>query len=324
MTSLNGLAKSLCTLTALVVLVTVPVACGSQSGRVLVRVDGQPITEGELEHELIAQEGARQLLLMIDLSLITQAAAQQQITLSEGDLDLKYQQAAARIGSERDLDEQLKQSRRTKLEFREELRAEALLDRLAQARNPVDETDARQYYDNHRQEFAHGPQVRLRLMLFAMRPNADTVAEALKDPQAEFAGLAQAFSEDPATKDKGGDTGFVERGDYAKEIGDVAFKLQPGQTSGVFAVPDGFAIIKLEEKRPAGFEPYDQVKDSVKGRVALEQLDVARHDWLHEARAKAQIVIPDTFLEAHVRRLIEAETPFEPSNLAPQIPMAPR
>jgi len=316
--------KHLCTLAALVVLVTVPVACGSQSGRVLVRVGGQPITEGELEHELIVQEGARQLLLMIDTTLITQAAAQQKVTISDGDLDIKYQQAAARIGSERNLEEQLKRSRRTKLAFREELRAEALLDRLAQARNPVDEADVRQYYDNHKQEFAHGPQVRLRLMLFVTRQNADTVAEALKDPQADFAGLAQAFSEDPATKDAGGDTGFVERGDYAREIGDMAFKLQPGQTSGVFAVPDGFAIIKLEEKRPAGFDAYEQVKESVKGRVALEQLDVARHDWLMQARAQAQLVIPDAFLEDHVRRLIEAETPFEPSNLAPQIPMAPR
>ncbi|MEI6500424.1 MAG: peptidyl-prolyl cis-trans isomerase [Armatimonadota bacterium] len=314
----------MCTLAALIVLITVPVACGSQSGRVLLRVEGQPITESDLEHELIVQEGARQLLLMIDLSLITRAAAQQQITISDGDLDLKYQQAAARIGSERDLEEQLKRSRRTKLEFREELRAEALLDRLAQARNPVDEADVRQYYDNHKQEFSHGPQVRMRLMLFTTRPNADTVAEALKDPQADFAGLAQAFSEDPSTKDKGGDTGFVERGDYAKEIGDMAFKLPPGQPSGVFAVPDGFAIIRVEEKRPAGFEPYTQVKESVAGRVALEQLEVARHDWLKEARARAQIVIPDAFLEAQVRKLIDADTPFEPSNLAPQIPMAPR
>lgn len=308
----------------LAVLIAVPLACGSPSSRVLVRVEGQPITEGDLVQELITQEGARQLLEMIDTTIINQAATQKGFTISEGDVDLKYQQAVARIGSETDLEGQLKKNRRTKEEFRNELRAEALLDRLAQARNPVDDEDARRYYENHKSEFAHGEQARIRLMLFATRQNADTVAQALKDPQSDFAGLAGAFSEDPATKDKGGDTGFFERKDYAKPISDRAFKLQPGQVSGVFEVPDGFAIIKMEEKRPAGHQPYDQVRESVMARVALEQLEQARKDWLVEARSRAQIVIPDPFLDVHVRRLIDAGTTFEPSNLAPDIPMAPR
>lgn len=308
----------------LAVLIAVPLACGALSGRVLVRVEGQPITEGDLVHELITQEGARQLLEMIDTTIINQAATQKGFSITEGELDLKYQQAVARIGSEIDLEKELQKNRRTKEEFRNELRAEALLDRLAQARSPVDEEDARRYYNNHGAEFHHGEQARIRLMLFATRPNADTVAQALKDPQADFAGLTKALSEDPATKDNGGDTGLFERKDYAKPISDMAFKLQPGEVSGVFEVPDGFAIIKVEEHRPAGSQPYAQVRESVMARVALEQLDQARKDWLNEARAKAQIVIPDAFLEAHVRRLIEAGTTFEPSNLTPDIPMAPR
>jgi hypothetical protein len=104
----------------------------------------------------------------------------------------------------------------------------------------------------------------------------------------------------------------------------MAFKLKPGQTSGVFAVPDGFAIIKVEEKRPPATQPFDQVRENLQARVGLEQLDQARKDWLADARSRAQIVIRDPVLDSHVRRLMEAQTPFEPSNLAPQIPMAPR
>ncbi|MHB8997043.1 MAG: peptidylprolyl isomerase [Armatimonadota bacterium] len=321
---MNHSLRRLFILPLLLVLVILPVACRSQSDRVLVRVDGEPVTEADLERELIVQEGARQLLMLIDMKLIEHAAAQQKIALSNEDLNLKYQQAIARIGSEADLDRELRRNRRTREEFRQELRAEALLDRLAQARSPVDEEDLRTYYQNHIAEFRHGEQVRIRLMLFAQKQNAEAVAEALKDPQADFAGLAEAFSEDPATKDKGGDTGFFERKDYASAIADVAFRLKPGQTSGVFQVPDGFAIIKVEEKRPAGVQPFAQVRESLAARVGLEQLEQARRDWLADARGRAQIVIRDPFLEARVRRLIEAETPFEPSNLAPQIPMAPR
>lgn len=316
--------RALFLLALTLVIATVPVACGPQSSRVLVRVNGEPITEAQLIEELLKQEGARELLLTIDMQLITKAAAAKGFSISAGDLDLKYQQAAARLGSERDLEEQLKRSRRSKQQFRDELEAEALLDRLAAARNPVDEADARRYYRNHANEFSHPEQARIRLMLFAARQNAETVVEALKDPQADFAGLAKAFSEDPGTKEAGGDTGFFSRGDYARPISDAAFSLPVGKVSGVLAVPDGFAIVKVEARRPAATDPYEQVRDTVRARVALEQLEQSRRDWLNQARAGAQIVIPDKALQARVRALIDAETPFEPSNMAPDIPMAPR
>lgn len=308
----------------IIALAVVPVACLSQTG-VLVRVgDEGVITYEDLRCALIVQEGARLLLEMIDTQLIMSAARQAGLSVSEKDLDLKYQAAVARLGSEHDLDAKLEQMRRSKQEFRDQLQAEVLLDRLAQARSPLDDEDLRQYYTAHLKEFSHGEQVRLRLMLFRTKQNADAVAEALKDPRADFAGLAQAFSEDPLTKDKGGDTGYIDRDTYARQISAMAFKLKPGQTSPVFAVPDGYAIIKVEARRPGGAQPFEQLRDTLKSRVQLERLAQARQDWLDAARAKAQLSIPDSFLDSHVRELIAAHVPFEPSNLAPQIPVAPR
>jgi len=303
--------------------VIIPVACLSQQ-RELARVNDQPITEEEFRRALIVQEGARMLLEMIDTRLIMQAAAKQNVGLTDHELDLKLQQAIARIGSERDFDEQLRQNRRSKEEFREELRAEALLERLALANHPLDDTDLRQYYASHQSEFSYPEQVRLRLMLFREKASADTVASALHEPDADFAGLAKAFSEDPATKDEGGDTGFVSRTDFAKPISDRAFAMKPGQTSDVFQVPDGWAIIKLEAKRPAGVQPFEGLRDTLKARVQVQHLEQAVKDWLKRARAEAQLKIPDPMLATHVKALIEAETPFQPSNLAPGIPMAPR
>jgi parvulin-like peptidyl-prolyl isomerase len=306
-----------------IIAVTIPVACLSQQ-RTVARVNDQPITEEDLRRELIAREGARLLLQMIDTLLITQAAQQANVSVTEQELNLKLQQAIGRLGSERDFEGYLKQQGRGKDEYRQELRAEALLERLAIADHPLEDADLRQYYNRHQAEFRHGEQVRFRLMLFAEKANADTVATALQDPQADFAGLAQAFSEDPATKDQGGDAGFVERDAYAKAISDRAFAMKPGATSPVFEVPDGWAIIQVLEKRPPSVEPFERLRDTLRARVQVEQLDVARQDWLARARAGAQIKIPDEFLAAHVRKLIEAEAPFEPSNLAPDIPMAPR
>jgi parvulin-like peptidyl-prolyl isomerase len=306
-----------------VLTVIIPVACLSQQ-REVARVNDQPITEEDFRRELIIQQGARMLLEMIDTRLIVPAAMQANVSITDHELDLKLQQAIARVGSERDFDEELRRNRRSKEAFREELRAEALLERLALANHPLSDADLRQYYDSHKSEFSYPEQVRLRLMLFREKANADTVATALHDPQADFAGLAQAFSEDPATKDEGGDAGFVGRNDFAKPISDRAFAMKPGQVSDVFAVPDGWAIIKLEEQRPTGVQPFEGLRETLKARVQLQHLDQARADWLKRARAEAQINIPDAFLAEHVRGLIEANTPFEPSNLAPGIPMAPR
>ncbi|MBU0609672.1 MAG: peptidyl-prolyl cis-trans isomerase [Armatimonadetes bacterium] len=301
----------------------IPVACLSQQ-RELARVNDEPITEETFRHELIIREGARLLLEMIDTQLITQAATQAGASVTDHEVDLKLGQAIARLGSERDFEELLRRNRRTKESFRETLRAEALLERLAIANHPLDDADLRQYYDAHKSEFAYPEQVRLRLMLFAQKTNADTVAAALREPGADFAGLAQAFSEDPATKDDGGDTGFISRGDFAKPIADRAFAMKPGQVSDVFEVPDGWAIIKLEAKRPAGVQPFASLRDTLTARVQVQHLDQARADWLKRARAAAQIKITDPFLDERVRGLIEANAPFEPSNLAPDLPMAPR
>ncbi len=301
----------------------IPVACLSQQ-RELARVNDEPITEQAFRHELIIREGARLLLQMIDTQLITQAAAQAGASVTDHEVDLKLGQAIARLGSERDFEDLLRRNRRTRESFREELRAEALLERLAIANHPLDDTDLRRYYEAHRSEFAYPEQVRLRLMLFAQKTNADTVAAALREPGADFAGLAQAFSEDPATKDDGGDTGFISRGDFAKPIADRAFAMKPGQVSDVFEAPDGWAIIKLEAKRPAGVQPFAGLRDTLTARVQVQHLDQSRADWLKRARSAAQIRITDPFLDERVRGLIEADAPFEPSNLAPDLPMAPR
>ena len=92
----------------------------------------------------------------------------------------------------------------------------------------------------------------------------------------------------------------------------------------MFRVPDGFAIIKVEERRPAGALPLAEVRSGVRSRMEMEQLDQARREWLRAARQQASLVIPDQELEQQVRALIESDAPYDPTNLTPEIPMAPR
>ncbi len=67
----------------------------------------------------------------------------------------------------------------------------------------------------------------------------------------DFAALAKQYSEDPSTKDGGGDYGIaIEKTnrDLSPQVIDALFKLQPGQTSAIVETPLGLEILKVREK----------------------------------------------------------------------------
>jgi parvulin-like peptidyl-prolyl isomerase len=101
------------------------------------------------------------------------------------------------------------------------------------------------------------------------------------------------LSIDPGTKDEGGDMGWIERGDYASEITDPAFKLKPGQYTDVIESPDGWAIVLVEEKKPPGYKPLDEVRDTVEAMVRRDKEAELRPTWAVEQRKQARIKVFD-------------------------------
>lgn len=65
---------------------------------------------------------------------------------------------------------------------------------------------------------------------------------------ADFAELAGKYSDDPGSKDKGGDLGMFERRMMVKEFDETAFNLKVGEISDVIKTNFGYHIIKLTEK----------------------------------------------------------------------------
>jgi peptidyl-prolyl cis-trans isomerase D len=99
----------------------------------------------------------------------------------------------------------------------------------------------------------------------------------------DFAAVAKEKSDD-ATKDTGGDLGFVSRGasPYGKTLEDEALKLAPGQLSAVFKDRTGFHVLKAEEKKPEHQQPLDEVRK----QIAVEQLRAQKASELAQKKAQ--------------------------------------
>lgn len=281
-----------------------------QDKRLVATINGQKITVGDLLTKLRRNRGPSVLVEMMDTQLVLAAAAQQGLEVDDDEMRVRLQRAISEVGSEVDFEARLDTMKITREKFMERLRVDLLLDKLTRAEMRIHEQEVKDFYREHRREFRRGERVKARMMLFDSREDADTVHEALAQPGSDFAGLARALSTDPATKDRGGDMGYFERADYAGEISDVAFALEVGQLSAVFEAPDGYCILKVEDRKRADTQPLSEVAEEIRARIMVAKLPSARGEWILKVRQAASITIADQELrESTLEVLLHAPPP---------------
>ena len=88
-----------------------------------------------------------------------------------------------------------------------------------------------------------------------------------------FEDLAKKYSEDPGTKDKGGDLGWIVQGQTVAEFEKAAFSLPKGSISDLVKTQYGFHILKIMDKESAHTKPFDEVKDSIRTPLLLSEAD---------------------------------------------------
>jgi len=104
----------------------------------------------------------------------------------------------------------------------------------------------------------------------------DVLKQARKG--AKFDELAKKYSEDPGSKDKGGDLGWLTQGQTVPEFEKTAFSLEKGKISDLVKTQYGFHIIKVLDKETAHTKPFEEVKESIKSRLLLNKVDKLASD----------------------------------------------
>jgi len=105
-----------------------------------------------------------------------------------------------------------------------------------------------------------------------IRQKAEDVLKQAKKGT-KFEDLAKKYSEDPGSKDKGGDLGWITQGQTVPEFEKTAFGLDKGKISDLVKTQYGFHIIKVLDKETAHTKPFEEVKDSIKVPMVLAKAD---------------------------------------------------
>ena len=160
----------------------------------------------------------------------------------------------------------------------------------------VSEEEVENYYRTN-PEFGEREFLKVGLILVAKESEAKEILEALKSGE-PFRKLAREKSIDPATKLVGGDMEPFEKGRGGKEIEEAVAKLEKGQMSGVVKTKEGFAILKLEDRRVDPKPPILKVKDRILSKLQQAKLSELVDREVAELRKKIKI---DVFYDQLLR-----------------------
>jgi len=106
-----------------------------------------------------------------------------------------------------------------------------------------------------------------------VKKQAEDILTQARKKGANFEELAKKYSQDPGSKTKGGDLGWLVHGQTVPEFDKAAFSLDKGQISDLIRTQYGFHIIKVLDKENAHTKPFDEVKDSIRTPYLLQKVD---------------------------------------------------
>ena len=181
---------------------------------------------------------------------------------------------------------------------RDQLTLLRVVDREVRSGVMVADPEMKRYYQEHRDRFALPEEYTLSQILIKPRSPEDA-AEAknkMRDIMAllkqgeSFEDLALRYSDGPNAS-RGGRLGLVRQGELLPAIERGVSSLVPGGISDVVESPEGLHIVRLEDKKPKQFRPYEEVKQEIQALVFQQKSEDMFQAWLADLKNKAYIEI---------------------------------
>jgi len=169
-------------------------------------------------------------------------------------------------------------------------RREWLLDELSPRLTVVSAEEIRLVYESNRSFFVEPTQVRVRDLVLTTQDNADQLA-ALLQRGGNFAELARTFSIDKASRDRGGDLGWLRLNTLVTPLRDTVGQLKPGEVSKPIELSGEWHLLKLEALKPERQKSLTDVRAEIHQRLLAEKHPMTRSRLLDSLRQRARITI---------------------------------
>ena len=261
---------------------------------------------------------------LITIQSLLQMATPADRAVGATEATLQYTNLVKRFGSVEAFNRQLTAVGMTSDELRAKAAQEATAKATLKRELGISVTDAQAqaFYDKHTADFEQPEMAHVRHILLmtidpATRTPLPTNTVAAKRKQiddilkqirggADFATLASQYSEDPGSKDKGGELPEFSRGQMVPEFEATAFSMTNNQVSDVVTTQFGYHILKMIDETPAKKFAYTDtlpqidktVADICKNEVESEQIKALAPDYVKKLRADQSVEIVDPTLKA--------------------------
>ena len=232
------------------------------------------------------------LTKLIERRLQLQEAKAKRVEVS--DLELKQSlEQMKRQGSPMDITNPL-----TIENVRDQLMLMKVVDQHIRGNITVGDSETKRYYREHPDRFALPEEYQLSQILIQPR-TSEGVEETLARAQRamdelkrgeKFSDVAMQYSDGPNAM-HGGRLGIVRQGELLPMIEQAVARLVPGGISDIMESQEGIQIIRLDEKKPRQFRPYDEVRLEIQELVYRQKSDTMYQSWLNELKNKAYIEI---------------------------------
>ncbi len=171
----------------------------------------------------------------------------------------------------------------------------------------VPQDEVQKYYEEHKKDFVREEMVFLREILIstgdkspaavaaAEKKAKDILVRARKGEK--FAELARTYSS-AATAQNDGELGAFKKGDLKPEIQEIVFKANKGYITDLIRTPEGFDIIKVEERYAAGQASLEEVKNDVMEKLYMPRMQPAVRAYLTKLRQEAFLEIRGGYVDS--------------------------
>lgn len=286
---LNSAASVLARRVAILLLVSCAVltACKRKPGispDVIARVHERMVTLSDFKRYLERNAGTELAQLTPEVASAMLDQFVEEIVVSEyaasHGVEVPADQIAAAVRNEAGV---------TVIEKRDEMRRERLISNLAAQLPDISDAEIQGYYQQHQGDFRSGEEVRVRQILVNDEALANEIRKDLRNG-ASFPDLSSRHSRAPNAK-RGGEIGFVSRGELPKMFEEEIFSLAPGEVSDVIRTDSTFHIFQVDERRPPGMLDLASATPLIQSRIREDAIREKLAAVVAESRKESNIAV---------------------------------